>query len=477
MKWNSIVFKLGGTIFIILMCVILPLTYTIDQLFARFYFSEARHQIDQLAYQYSHTLTDLKDIDSLKTVARLTKTEICIIDRDGKVLYTSNDTILPKRTQISGDLPVSVYSGKAVKLDYFNPYNQKNYLATGKPLQIDDKVNGAILVFSKAEQIKKTIHHIELLLLATLLGALCMALAFTYIASKKLASPLLQMEKVTRDVAKGKFYRKVSITSNDEVGSLAAAINDLGHELEGYRNRQTEFFANISHDLRTPISYIKGYTQVIHDKLYKNEKEKELYLSIILDEVNQLNALVADLFELSKIEGGQLDLHFTWVNLYDLIGNCLTKVALKAKKKKLRLLKELDANIPFIYTDAVRLEQILMNLVENAIRYNRVNGEVKIAGNAGKKKVNLVIEDTGIGISEHDLPYIFERFYKADKSRSDRLGSTGLGLSIVKQLVVVLEGDIKVKSTLNKGTSFSITLPFNIREGMGESNSSSFQKR
>jgi signal transduction histidine kinase len=469
MKWNSIVFKWGATIFIILISVLLPLIFTIDRLFYRSYLSEAHYQINQLAAQYSDSLSSLDDIETLHTAARLTKTEICIIDREGRIIFTSNDKLFHQGTKIERELLEAAYSKKDVQIEYHNTTNNHNYFVSGKPLHLSTKEDAGLLVFSNAEHIKKSVHNIELLLLVSLLGALCMALGFTYIASKKLASPLLQMEKVTRDVAKGKFYKKVNISSNDEVGSLASAINDLGQELERYRNRQTEFFANVSHDLRTPISYIKGYIQVIQDKLYKDEKEKDLYLSILLDEANQLNALITDLFELSKIEGGQLDLHFNWINIHDLIENCLIKVALKAKESEIHLQKELDANIPFIYTDGVRLEQIMMNLLENAIRYNRLNGHVKVKGRVDKKKVQLYIEDTGVGIPEEDLPYIFERFYKVDKSRSNRIGSTGLGLSIVKHLVLRLEGEIKVKSTLNKGTAFNITLPFNIREGIKDS--------
>ncbi|MFY0760830.1 ATP-binding protein [Metabacillus dongyingensis] len=465
MKWNSIVFKWGATIFILLISVLLPLIFTIDRLFYKSYLSEAHYQINQLAAQYSDSLSRLEDIETLQTAASLTKTEICIIDREGRIIFTSNDKLFHQGTLIERELLEAAYSKKDVQIEYHNPTNNHNYFVSGKPLYLSTKEDAGLLVFSDAEHIKKSVHDIELLLLVSMLGALCLALGFTYIASKKLASPLLQMEKVTRDVAKGKFYKKVNISSNDEVGSLASAINDLGQELERYRNRQTEFFANVSHDLRTPISYIKGYIQVIQDKLYKDEKEKDLYLSIVLDEANQLNALITDLFELSKIEGGQFDLHFNWINIHDLIENCLIKVALKAKESEIILQKELDDNIPFIYTDGVRLEQIMMNLLENAIRYNRLNGHVKVKGWVGKKKVHLLIEDTGVGIPEEDLPYIFERFYKVDKSRSNRIGSTGLGLSIVKHLVLRLEGEIKVKSTLNKGTTFNIALPFNIRVG------------
>ncbi|MBD1380586.1 HAMP domain-containing sensor histidine kinase [Metabacillus arenae] len=463
MRWNSIVFKIGATIFIILISILLPLIYTIDQLFARFYISEAHHQIDEIAAKYSTVLSNQEDIHALKTVANITKTEMCIIDQNGRIIFTSSEKLFRKDTQIDSELLKNINSESNVKSEYHSSINNSDYLVSTKPLNLSAIADGRLLVFTNEKKIKDSVHHVELLLLVSMLGALCIALGITYIASKKLASPLLQMEKVTRDVAQGKYFSKVNISASDEMGSLALAINDLGQELERYRNRQKEFFANVSHDLRTPISYIKGYTQVLHDRLYKDEKEKDSYLSIILKEANQMNFLINDLFELSKIEGGQVDLQLKWINIYELVENCLTKAALKAKQKGIDLHKELDHNIPFIYTDGGRLEQIIMNLLENAIRFNNVNGHVKLIGWAEKNKVHFLIEDTGMGIPKEDLPYIFERFYKADKSRSNRIGSTGLGLSIVKHLVLLLEGEINVKSRLNKGTTFRISLPFNIR--------------
>lgn len=463
MKWNSIVFKLGLTIFIILVSVLLPLIYAINQLFSGFYLSENHHQIDQLADKYSNILTNTENISSLQTVANLTETQICIIDQKGKILFSSNENLFHSGTYITSSLLKTINLKETTQVEYQNPTNKANYYVSGRPLRLSEKLNGGLLVFSDAKHIKESVRHMQLLLVLSLLGALFIALGFTYIAAKKLAYPLLEMEKVTREVAKGKFYNKVDVASNDEVGSLALAINDLGQELERYRNRQRDFFANISHDLRTPISYIKGYTQVIYDKLYTDEKEKEQYLSIIINEVNQLNVLIDDLFELSKIEGGQLELYLNWINVQELAESCLNKVALKAKQKNIKLSIELKDNIPYIYTDGARLEQLLMNILENAIRYNKLNGHVEIKGWIEKKKVHLSIKDTGVGIAEEDLPYIFERFYKTDKSRSNRLGSTGLGLSIVKHLVLLLEGEIKVKSTLHKGTTFLITLPSKIK--------------
>ncbi|PLT32500.1 cell wall metabolism sensor histidine kinase WalK [Bacillus sp. V5-8f] len=460
MRKNSIVLKLGITIFIILLSVLLPLILMIDQLFSRSFYKEAHLKLDHFAAEYAAAVSKHDHLHSLQTISNLTETEMFVINPTGKILITSNTELFKQGSYMSKELVEAVNIKKAGHIEYQPTANHPTYFVSGKNLLISNQTASGLIVFSNAEKIKNSVRHIELLVLVSLLGALCMALIFTYIASRKFASPLLQMEAVTRAVAKGEFYPKVTISSNDELGSLGSAINDLGQEIERYRNRQREFFANISHDLRTPISYIKGYTRVVRDKLYKNDKEKELYLSIINDEVDQLNVLIRDLFELSKIEGGHFELHFNWINIHELIENCLIKASLKAKQQGIHLCKKIDDNIPMIYTDGTRLEQIIMNLVENAIRYNRKHGTIKLKAWADKKKVHLAIEDTGVGIPEDDLPFIFERFYKVDKSRSNRLGSTGLGLSIVKHLVVLLKGEIKVKSKLEKGTIFHITLPF-----------------
>ncbi|WP_026693005.1 HAMP domain-containing sensor histidine kinase [Peribacillus kribbensis] len=459
MKWNSIVLKWGATIFLVYMSVLVPLILIINELYKRSYLHDARHQIVQLADYYSKTFSEL-DMESLHTAAKLTETDFCLIDQKGVVLVSSNIKLFPQGIRVERKLVNYAFAKKAVKNKEYHAEDHQNYFLSGKRLgRGAGEEEAGLFLFSGTDPINKSVHHMKVLVLSSMLGALCVALVFTYMASRKLASPLLKMERATRAIAKGKYYEKVPAKSKDELGSLAKAINDLGHELERYRNRQSELFANVSHDLRTPISYIKGYTQVIRDQLYKEEKEKELYLSIILSESDQLNALITDLFELSKIEGGQVGLTYDRHHLPSLIGSCLKKAELKAKHRSVHLHQEIDEGSLMVMTDGVRLEQILMNLVENAINYNKPDGHVTLKAWRGREKMYIQVRDTGIGIPREDLPFIYERFYKVDKSRTNRMGSTGLGLAIVKHLVLLLEGEIQVTSILHKGTTFTIALP------------------
>lgn len=154
MRWNSIVFKLGLTIFIILVSVLLPLIYAINQLFSGFYLSENHHQVDRLADKYSNILKSTEDLASLTTVANLTETEICIIDQKGKILYSSNKGLFRSGNHVSNKLLQTLNSKQTVQIEYQNPTNNTNYIVSGKPLRLSNKVSGGLLVFSDAEHIK-----------------------------------------------------------------------------------------------------------------------------------------------------------------------------------------------------------------------------------------------------------------------------------------------------------------------------------
>jgi signal transduction histidine kinase len=290
------------------------------------------------------------------------------------------------------------------------------------------------------------------------IGAVFLALGFTFILSRKLSNPLLEMEKVTRKIAKGDLNTRVSIGTKDEVGSLANAINDLAIELHRYRSNRREFFANISHELRTPITYLEGYANALENNLYQSEEEKKQYLQIIQQESSRLSKLVNDLFELSKMEEGKVALHFEDVDLVEVVENALLKTKMKAKGKGLHLDFTRLVSIPSIYADGLRMEQIVINLLENAIRYTE-HGVIKVKLSSDSNTVRLTIEDTGIGIPEEDVPFLFERFYRVEKSRSREFGGTGLGLAIVKHLVKLQGGTISVKSKVRKGTCFELTFP------------------
>ncbi|MFC4324247.1 sensor histidine kinase [Litchfieldia salsa] len=461
MKWNRIVIKLGASILTIILIILLPLGFIMNQLFSGFYYNKVQDQLNDLSNRYANTITSVEDQDILQmfeVLADMTDQEIIIVNEQGTVVANSGLPSLPKGLEIQEDELSRFINNSVVQNELYDEQTDKRYLSVGKPIILDDQFIGGIFVLASVEEMYQSIDMITNSIILAGTGAIFLAIGFTFIVSRKLSNPLLEMEKATRKIAKGDLNTRVSVASKDEIGSLSNAINDLAFELQRYRSSRREFFANISHELRTPITYLEGYANVIENKLYKTEEEKNKYLQIIQQEAKRMSSLVNDLFELSKLEEGRLSLQFEEIDLIEVVENAVSKTKIKAEQKGLTIGFSPTYQIPSIYADGLRMEQILINLIENAIRYTK-QGSIMISLSSDNDKVIVSIEDTGIGIPSDDIPYLFERFYRVEKSRSREHGGTGLGLAIVKQLVARQHGSIQVKSEVGKGTCFELTFP------------------
>jgi two-component system, OmpR family, phosphate regulon sensor histidine kinase PhoR len=219
-----------------------------------------------------------------------------------------------------------------------------------------------------------------------------------------------------------------------------------------------DFVANVSHELKTPITSIKGFTETLLDGAMKDEQTLEYFLTIILKESDRLQTLIQDLLELSKIEQQGFKLNIQPVNIKEILDEIIIILQNKANDKEidLSLISERD-NI-YISGDSYRLKQIFINIINNGITYTPKGGKVTVTIEENQHEVFVHVQDTGIGIKEEEIPRIFERFYRVDKARSRNSGGTGLGLAIVKHLVEAHQGQIKVKSKLGEGTTFTVKL-------------------
>jgi len=221
-----------------------------------------------------------------------------------------------------------------------------------------------------------------------------------------------------------------------------------------------DFVANVSHELRTPLASIKGYAETLLDGAMNEPDTLKNFLSIINRHAGRMAVLIEDLLTLSMLESHHLPLKLEPVNVRVLIINVVQGFEKNARDKGLKLTAEISDDIPPVTADKVMLEQVMVNLIDNAIKYTN-SGAVRVAANMADNMLRVDVEDTGIGIPEKDIPRIFERFYRVDKGRSRELGGTGLGLAIVKHIIQVYNGKIWVKSALGKGTTYSFVLPFN----------------
>jgi two-component system phosphate regulon sensor histidine kinase PhoR len=266
----------------------------------------------------------------------------------------------------------------------------------------------------------------------------------------------IETDKATRSeqIEIGGRYFICNATFMSAAEQILLTMHDIT-EISNIAKMKKDLVLNVSHELRTPLTAVKGYLETLEESVQKKNKH---YLHVIKRHTERLINIVEDLLTLAQLEEKEPKLSIEKVDLKTLINNIKTMFEQNIKKKNLKLAITIDDTIPFIKADPFKMEQMFINIIDNAIKYTE-KGSIKIAVNQENNAIKIVIEDTGIGIPEDHMPRIFERFYVVDKSRSRKIGGTGLGLSIVKHIVEAHRGTVTVKSEVNKGTTFTIILP------------------
>lgn len=463
MKMNRIDIKLGTTMILLLLSILLPLGFVMNQIFYGFYINQSQEETLLLSSQYASLINDHtveNRLEIVEVASRISNQKMIVLSEEGELLAYSNlslttEDITTLRQSFDTEDEVTNITNSFIASDGVT------YLVTASAITIES-IEGHVIVFSSLESILQSIETVQRMLLLSGAGSLLVGFGLTYFMSKRLSQPLVNMEKAARQIAKGKLETKINQRSTDELGSLARAINDLAADLKRLNEQRREFFANISHELRTPLTYLKGYSKVLRSGLWKTEEEKNQYLEIIDAEATRLTYLVNDLFDLAQMDEGRFNLQFEKVRLDEMITLVINKTSYKAMEKNIVLTFHSEATQELeIMGDPLRIEQVLLNIVENAIKYTE-SGWIKLSVMSDSEEIIIEVEDTGMGIDKEELPYIFERFYRVEKSRSRAYGGSGLGLSIVKQLVELHGGKVAVESTVGKGSIFTITLPKSI---------------
>ncbi|MCG1022080.1 two-component system histidine kinase PnpS [Sutcliffiella horikoshii] len=252
-------------------------------------------------------------------------------------------------------------------------------------------------------------------------------------------------------------YGAPIIGVNDEWKGIVLVFHDIS-ELKKLEQMRKDFVANVSHELKTPITSIKGFSETLLDGAMNDKDTLEYFLSIILKESDRLQSLIEDLLDLSKIEKQGFKLNPEYFEISGILEEIFVILKGKAKEKEIELILNRPQKDLFLFADASRVKQVFINLINNAIAYTPAGGEVKVNVEEVGEEIVIVVSDTGVGMEQEEIPRIFERFYRVDKARSRNSGGTGLGLAIVKHIVEAHHGTISVKSRLNKGTIFTVKL-------------------
>jgi signal transduction histidine kinase len=276
----------------------------------------------------------------------------------------------------------------------------------------------------------------------------------SYLVSKRIVQPLLQMEEITKKFASGEMDARVPPNEIPELDQLATSFNRMATTLEGIEQRRRDLVSDLTHELRTPLTVINGYLEGLADGTV--DSSPEIY-QLLSRETKRMQRLVNDLQELSKMEAGYLPIHAKPVDLKPLLTALVQKFSDQVSEL-VELHLEYPSDIPAVLADLERVEQILVNLLGNALRYTP-SGLITVRVTSETDKVWIAIIDTGQGIAPEDLPHVFERFWRADRSRDRHSGGTGIGLAISRRLVELQGGRIEVESELGKGSIFRFSLP------------------
>jgi signal transduction histidine kinase len=307
--------------------------------------------------------------------------------------------------------------------------------------------------------------------LATVIGTFAPAAGIAFLVSiigalilaRSISKPLIGLTAATRALASGDYQRRVAIHGDDEVAELGRSFNAMASDIERVRRRERDFLANISHDLKTPLTSIQGFAGALIDGTCPPDAYPDA-ARIIYGESQRMGQLVGDILQLSRLEAGELPLAVAPVDLTALLRATARRFVGTAAKAGVSIRLENAPEHPIIaLADQGRLEQVLGNLVENALRYTPPGGRIDLIGarqeGAGQPSARLAVRDTGGGIAASDLPRIFERFYQADKSRVAGRAGSGLGLAIVKELIERHGGTVHAESVIGAGTTITMTLP------------------
>ncbi len=465
--FKSVFGRLLTTYLIITILVVATLTLVVSSIYKDAIFSEKRNNLEAAAKKVTLLTSDFmnKKIEAAELSAAIDamgystgaiiyalKIDRAKFEKDQAFRVDGlNDTFVP------GDI-LKILDGQTV---FRNKQYSEDFgtyvLFIGYPLTVNERNIGAVLLFCPINDINQNVNQMNLAIWLAACLVIIGSMPFIYFNSRRISRPIKQIEIAARKIAAGEKVEDTDIVSDDEIGKLSKSFNAMKDQIELTEKMRRELIANISHDLRTPLTSINGFIQGMLEGIIKPEDQFQ-YLKIIQEETNRLIRMTSDILDLAKIESGSINLKIEEINLKGVVDAAISSLRFKAQSKNITFFGQGDPDIR-VLADAEKLMQILSNILGNAIKYTAEGGNINITSENQGEMIRISVRDDGIGISQDNLPFIFEKFFRADQSRQTDEDSTGLGLSIVKNLVALSGGNLGAESEIGVGTTVYFTLP------------------
>ena len=407
-------------------------------------------------------------MDYLILLSELEGTEIWPISNPDAAYPLSNSmaTSLDTETltQDYVELARAAFSNKIQIRNQFSAYHECDIVTVGVPVQgVNGETAGAILLISPVETQKEVVNSSWYMIFMSSLVALMVSFVIAIPFARNLSQPITSMRSTALELAAGNYETKTGIARYDEIGELATTIDFLADKLaaneierKNMEQMRLDFFANVSHELRTPITVVRGYTESLVDGVVSDEERRQKYYQRMLSECQSMERLVGDLLLLSKMQNPDFLIEKEPVTLQQVFYDIKRTAWAIADERNIEIIVKQPEEPCIMMADYVRLRQMFVVIVDNAVKFSPDNSRVHITIEESDA-IRVSIQDEGIGITEEELPHIFEKFYKS-KLRQNAKGS-GLGLAIARQICLKHDGTIQVQSKAGKGTVFIFTFP------------------
>jgi len=457
------------TYFVIILTALLTLGILLSSFFQD-YIMETRKEellregkaISQYVELYLAGLIDSRTLQyQYQVIDRFLGATIWVTDERGYIQSSYNSSQLEsvdwKNQKVTVNEFVQVLEGNTItRIGRFGESFSVPVLTVGMPLVINNKIMGTIFLHSPIQGINRTLSDTYKSIWRAAILSSIISMFLLYIISRRFSRPLTEMNIISREIATGNFKRRVKVRTRDEVGQLAINFNAMADSLENLELMRRSFVANVSHELKSPLTSMRGYIQGVLDQTIPEEDQKK-YLKIALSETERMNRLINELLDLSRIQTGQFSMEMKTVDINETIRRVLIAREDRINEKGMDVDVDFEKDVCLVEGDPDRLQHVIINHLDNAIKYNREGGIITLKTWTHKDTVYVKVADQGPGIPKDEIPHIWEPFYQIDKSRSTKDG-TGLGLSIVKKIIEGHGQNIWLNSEEGKGAAFIFSL-------------------
>jgi len=420
---------------------------------------------------YKDSLNLLKVVTysaSIEDFSTLTDSYICVTNSDGEIFKVSSN--MKSLTSVPKNMLNDIKEGKDVRaVSKFGGFFNKNVLTIGRPIYYQNEIVGGVLISMPMPMLNKATYEVTFLFIICAMITALIAFFFVFFVSRKITLPINQMNKMAKRITKGDFSDRLVVDSNDEIGELATSLNSMSKSLQKSEEMHSSFIANVSHELRTPMTTISGFIEGIIDETIPPEMQKK-YLEIVLSETKRLAKLVTDMLVVSKMNSRKEELEILPFDINEVIRLTLIKFEKRIEEKHLQVAAIFEDSSSLVLANKDSINRVLTNLMDNAIKFSDSGRKLIVEVRTNSKtaqKLDISVYNEGMGIKKEEIDFVWDRFYKTDKSRSIDKKGAGLGLYIVKNIIAAHNENIIVESAAVEGEKLNyVKFTFTLKKAL-----------